>query len=98
VLQAHRDYAGARALFERALRIDEAAYGPDHPTVAIRLNNLGLALQAQGDFVNARVLYERALRIFRAALGDEHPSTQTVRQNLEGLLQEMPPGSDARSP
>ena len=24
----------------RALAIDEASYGPDHPNVAIRLNNL----------------------------------------------------------
>ena len=98
VLRAQGDFAGARALFERALRIGEAALGAEHPAVAIRLNNLGHVLQAQGDFAGARALFERALRIFRAALGDEHPSTQTVRQNLESLLQQMPPGSDARSP
>src|SRR5690606_15387790 len=42
------DHAGARSAFERALRIDEATYGPDHPSVAIRVNNLGLVLQDLG--------------------------------------------------
>ena len=90
--------SGARVLYERALRIDEAAYGPDHPDVGTDANNLGFALHAQGDLSGARALFERALRIFRAALGDEHPSTQTVSQNLESLLQQMPLGSDAGSP
>ncbi len=33
--------AGARVAFQRALAIDEAAYGPDHPAVATDVNNLG---------------------------------------------------------
>jgi Tfp pilus assembly protein PilF len=98
VLRAQGDFAGARALYERALRIDEAAYGPNHPAVARDANNLGLVLKEQGDLAGARVLYERALRVICAALGDEHPSAQTVSENLEILLQQMPPGSDARSP
>ena len=40
VLQDLGDLAGARAAFERALRIDEASFGPDHPNVAT-VNNLG---------------------------------------------------------
>jgi tetratricopeptide (TPR) repeat protein len=98
VLQAQGDYLGARVQFERALRIDEAAYGPGHPEIAPDANNLGLVLQAQGEYAGARALLERALRISRAALGDEHPTTQTFRQNLEILLLQMPPGSDARLP
>jgi hypothetical protein len=41
------DLAGAKAQYERALAISEAALGPDHPTVAIYRRNLGgvLALQ-----------------------------------------------------
>lgn len=38
-LEALGDVASARAGFERALRIDEAAYGPDHPnTLMVRRN------------------------------------------------------------
>ena len=61
VLQDLGDLAGARAAFERALAIDEAAFGPDHPNVAIRVNNLGMVLQDMGDLAGARAAFERAL-------------------------------------
>jgi Tfp pilus assembly protein PilF len=63
----------------------EAAYGPDHPTVAIRVNNLGRVLQAMDDLKGARAHLERALAIFRKFLGEEHPKTVAVRRNLEIL-------------
>ncbi|HEX4604143.1 MAG TPA: tetratricopeptide repeat protein, partial [Candidatus Angelobacter sp.] len=76
---------GARANFERALKIDEAIYGMDHPTVAIRLSNQGSVLRDLGDLAGARANYERALKIFKNALGDDHPSTRTVQRNLDSL-------------
>jgi len=75
----------ARQCFERALSIDEAAFGSDHPNVAIRVNNLGGALEALGKLDEARHCYERALRIFTAFLGDDHPNTVIVRNNLKWL-------------
>ena len=45
VLKAQGDLEGAKALYERALAIDEAAFGPNHPNVAIGLNNLGHVLR-----------------------------------------------------
>ena len=42
------DFAGARAACERALKIDEASFGPDHPKVAIRVNNLGSGAAGPG--------------------------------------------------
>jgi hypothetical protein len=53
-LQVHARPSEARPLFERALRIDEASYGPDHPIVAMRLNNLALLLRDLGDPASAR--------------------------------------------
>ena len=47
-LQVHARLADARPLLERALAIDEAAYGPDHPHVAAALNNLAQILQDLG--------------------------------------------------
>ena len=79
------DYIGARAAFERALAIDERAFGPDHPNVATAVNNLGSVLQDLGDLPGARAAGERALRIFEKFLPPEHPSIRTVRGNLEGL-------------
>jgi tetratricopeptide (TPR) repeat protein len=78
-------FATAQATFERALRIGEAAYGPEHPDVATGVNNLGGVLQNLGDLAGARAHIERALRILEASLGADHPSTRTVAGNLAQL-------------
>ena len=79
------DYAAARAAYERALAIDEAAFGPEHPKVARDVNNLGLVLQDLGDLAGARAAFERALAIFEKFLPPDHPSIKTVRGNLSIL-------------
>jgi Tfp pilus assembly protein PilF len=66
-LQVHARLAAARPLLERALAIDETVYGPDHPEVATRLNNLALILQDLGQPGTAQQLQERALAIIEAA-------------------------------
>ena len=81
-LQVHARLAEARPLAERALAIDEAAYGPDHPDVATRLNNLALILQDLGQPAEARPLAERALAIDEAAHGPDHPDVATRLNNL----------------
>jgi tetratricopeptide (TPR) repeat protein len=50
----------ARPLQERALAIEEAIYGPDHPAVATALNNLAQILRDLGQPGKARSLEERA--------------------------------------
>src|SRR5580700_8416 len=62
-LQVQAQLTDARTLLQRALAIDEAAYGPDHPDVARNLNNLALILKDLGDAAGARPLQERALAI-----------------------------------
>jgi tetratricopeptide (TPR) repeat protein len=74
VLQDLGDLNGARAAFERALKIEEAAFGADHPKVAIRLNNLGTVMNALDDLDRARAAFERALKIFKKFLPEGHPS------------------------
>jgi tetratricopeptide (TPR) repeat protein len=61
----------AKAVLERVLRLDEAAYGPDHPNVATDVNNLGLVLKDLGDLAGARTHFERALRIDEVAHGPD---------------------------
>jgi len=65
-LQVQAQLTDAKTLLERALAIEEAAYGPDHPDVGIRLNNLAQVLQDLGDPAGARPLQERALAITEA--------------------------------
>ncbi|MEP0803884.1 MAG: tetratricopeptide repeat protein [Chloroflexota bacterium] len=81
------DYAGARAAYERALKIDEAALGPDHPDVARNVNNLGSVLQAQGDLAEARAAFERVLGILEKTLPPEHPYVTSTTNNLGVVLQ-----------
>ncbi len=85
MLQALGDLAEAKEHLERALSINEAAYGPNHPKVAIRLNNLGLLLKHLGDLEGARAHYERALAICLRFFGEDHPNTQIVKRNLASL-------------
>ena len=85
VLKALGDLAGARAAYERALAIDEAAYGTEHPSVAIRVNNLGGVLQDLGDLAGARAAYERALAINEKFLPPDHPHNQITRTSLAAL-------------
>jgi tetratricopeptide (TPR) repeat protein len=75
--------------FERALKISEAAHGPDHPEVAADVNNLGLVLKRLGDLAGARANYERALKICEPARGPDHPQIAIYVNNLGVVLQEL---------
>jgi hypothetical protein len=63
ILRGRKDYSGARRLYERALTIDEAAYGPRHPEVAVDLENLAELLEEMGQAAGARPLRDRAAAI-----------------------------------
>ena len=80
----HRE---AEPLYRRALDIDEASFGPDHPDVAIDLNNLALLLQDTNRLGEAEPLMRRALAIDEASLGSDHPDVARDLNNLAALLQ-----------
>lgn len=61
------------------------AFGPDHPRVARRVNNLGLVLKELGDLPGAKAALERALQILQKSLGDDHPNIRLVRENIDSL-------------
>jgi tetratricopeptide (TPR) repeat protein len=82
-LQVHARLGEARPLAERALAIDEAAYGPEHPAVGRDLNNLAQIWQNLGQLEQARPLAERALAITEAAYGPDHPAVRILRANLQ---------------
>ena len=54
-------------LYRRALAIAEASLGKDHPTVAIRLNNLASLLQGTNRLGEAEPLMRHALAIHEAS-------------------------------
>jgi tetratricopeptide (TPR) repeat protein len=71
----------------RALAIDEAIFGGEHPNVARDLNNLAQLLRATNRLGEAEPLMRRALAIDEASFGGEHPEVATDLNNLAGLLQ-----------
>ena len=66
-------------------RSTRQSYGPDHPEVAIDLNNLATAASATNRLAEAEPLMRRALAIFETSLGPDHPNTVTARNNLAAL-------------
>ena len=62
----------------RALAIDEQSYGPDHPDVAIDLNNLAQLLQATNRLAEAEPLMRRALAIDEQAYGPTTPTSPSA--------------------
>jgi tetratricopeptide (TPR) repeat protein len=87
----------APAAYERALGIDERIYGPDHPNVAIRVNNLGTVLRDLGDLAGARAAFERALGIREKVFGREHPDTALTLWWLGTLATQAGDIEEARS-
>ena len=74
-------------MYRRALAIDEASFGSDHPKVAIRLNNLALLLQATKRLAEAELSMRRAMEIDEKVFGPDHPNVAIGLINLAQLLQ-----------
>ena len=94
-LRGRAEFSSAKALHERALKIDEATHGPDHADVAIDLNNLGLVLKDLGDLQGARAHHERALKIGEATYGKDQAQVAIYVNNLGNVSQRLggPEGS-----
>jgi tetratricopeptide (TPR) repeat protein len=78
-------YKEAEPLMKRALKIDEASLGKDHPDVATDLNNLGQLYQDTNRLKEAEPLMKRALKIDEASLGKDHPKVAIDLNNLAQL-------------
>jgi hypothetical protein len=70
----------------------EASFGPDHPDVAIDLNNLAAMLKATNRLSDAEPLSRRHLEIllqFTAATSHGHPHLNAAIAHYSELLEEM---------
>jgi tetratricopeptide (TPR) repeat protein len=71
----------AEPLYRRALAIDEASLGPEHP-------NLAALLRATNRLAEAEPMYRRALDIDEKSFGPDHPNVARDLSNLAQLLQD----------
>ncbi len=85
VLQDLGEYEKALAFFEKAVKLKEAALGPEHRDTATSYNNIALLYYDMGDYDKALESYDKALKITEAVLGPAHPSTAATYDNL-GLV------------
>ncbi len=86
LLRIQGQHAAAEPLHRRSLAIYQKALGPDHPDVALSVNNLAGLLGDQGQYAAAEPLYRRSLAIREKALGPDHPDVATSLNNLAFLL------------
>ncbi|WP_285586586.1 tetratricopeptide repeat protein [Herbidospora sp. NBRC 101105] len=94
-LSTQGQYQRAHDLAVWSLAIAEAAFGPDHPAVAIHLTNLAVNNCELGRAAEALPLIERALAIAEAAHGLDHPTVATYLGSLAACLRDLGRSSEA---
>jgi hypothetical protein len=83
-------------LYKRALAVKTRLFGPNHPDVAVTLNNLGGLYHAMARHADGERCYRGALAIFERSLDPSHPKIQACRMNLARLLRDVGRDSEAR--
>jgi tetratricopeptide (TPR) repeat protein len=83
--QAIGDYASAKAVYERALKIQERELDPDDLQLAHTLSRLGWVLETLRSYSEAKALLTRALAIYEKKLGPEHPLTSNTLASLGSI-------------
>jgi tetratricopeptide (TPR) repeat protein len=96
VLNALGDYAGAKALLEKATSSAEANFGENHSSTATHYSNLATVLQALGDYAGAKALLEKAVRSDEANFGENHPNTAISYSNLAIVLKDLGDYAEAK--
>ena len=72
----------AQPLLERSLRIRKANLRPNHPSLAITMNNIALLYARQRKYKKAIPLQKKTLEIFEESLGKNHVNIAIALRNL----------------
>jgi nucleoside phosphorylase len=84
-LGRHTTDAEVERIAQQSLIIREQQLGPEHPDVAISLNNLAYVYCMRAEYEKAEPLYRRALNIQEQQLGSEHLDVARSLNNLADL-------------
>ena len=67
----------------------EKLLGPEHPDVAITLNNIATLCRSDNRLDEAASLYRQSLSIFKRVLDPAHPNLVACAANYGRLLEEI---------
>jgi tetratricopeptide (TPR) repeat protein len=87
VLELTGNYDRSKDYYQYALTTSKELFGPKHPDVGTRLNDLGLVYWEMGQLDEAQEFLERALQHGEEHLGLDHPNV-AVRLNNLALIYE----------
>ncbi len=79
-------YDRAQVVGMKAYQATTKTVGPDHPDVALCLNNLADLYKAVGRYAEAELLYNRSLAIMEKALGMKHLNVAASLNHLAELF------------
>ena len=82
-------YDKAIAYYEKALKIQLATLGENHPSTATSYNNIGLAWKSKGDYDKAIEYYEKALHILHGVFPNGHPNISVIEGNLNSAKESL---------
>ncbi len=86
VAMTRRDRDAALVHFREAVRLYEAAFGPEHANVGRMLANVAVVLRQQGVLDLAEHTHARAIEILEASLGPGHPDLGPALSNWATVL------------
>jgi len=86
VLHCLARYTEAEPLMREALSLWENVLAPDHPSIALALNDLAQLFQTTNRHAEAEPLMRRALKIDEDSYGPHHPKVAIRLSNLALLL------------
>ena len=99
LLQDSNRLEEAEALYRRALALKEKSFGPDHPNVAIPLNNLATLLQHAKAVIRSRNSSTAGRSpSARRSYRPDHPGVATRLGNLADLLHDTDQAGRRRAP
>ncbi|MGD9171304.1 MAG: tetratricopeptide repeat protein [Candidatus Thiodiazotropha sp.] len=91
------DNARAEAAYRKALSLTERQQGPEHPSVALSLNQLAILLRKMSRPAEAEPLLRRAIEIEMAKLPEDSPKHPHRLNNLSSVLLMQQKLEEARS-
>lgn len=83
------EYDKALEYSSKALDIELATMGSDHPSAADTYNGMAALYYMKGEYAKALELYRHAYQILLNKYGPNHPDTITVDESIQNIVKKI---------